>query len=128
MRNKKKVLHMKRKKSIGIVISIFLLSVAIIIALRHMPSAKTAEILYNGEVILRIDLKTEDIIIIPENEDIIFQVADEKIAFISSTCPDKICVNTGFISKPWQTATCLPNKMTIRLKGNSNKNTIDMVQ
>ena len=32
-----------------------------------------------------------------------------------SDCPDKICVNTGWLSEPGQTAVCMPNRVTVTI-------------
>ncbi|MGE5632365.1 MAG: NusG domain II-containing protein [Caulobacteraceae bacterium] len=44
-------------------------------------------------------------------------------------CPKKVCSDTGWISKPYQTIVCLPNKITVSFenKGTDKKssNTID---
>ena len=37
------------------------------------------------------------------------------IRFLSSDCPDKVCVNTGFLREDLQVATCLPNRTTLFL-------------
>ena len=46
---------------------------------------------------------------------IVFQVKDHAIRFQSSDCPDKVCVNTGFLRDDLQVATCLPNRTTLFL-------------
>ena len=40
---------------------------------------------------------------------------DHAIRFLSSNCPDKVCVNTGFLREDLQVATCLPNRTTLFL-------------
>jgi hypothetical protein len=37
------------------------------------------------------------------------------IGFVRSDCPDKICVHTGFLSIPGQSAVCLPNRIVVRV-------------
>ena len=39
------------------------------------------------------------------------------IRFEKAACPDKICVHTGWIAAPGQTAACLPARVLIRLEG-----------
>lgn len=42
-------------------------------------------------------------------------------AFIkSSGCKDKICVNTGKLDKPGQSAVCLPARVAVYIKGSEN--------
>lgn len=53
---------------------------------------------------------------LPQNENVVFEVyEDGSICFFDSDCPDKICVNTGRLSKIGETAACIPNRMFIRL-------------
>lgn len=34
---------------------------------------------------------------------------------LHSDCPDKICVNTGWLSESGQTAVCMPNRITVTI-------------
>lgn len=97
---------------IGIIIII-----AVILYFGTKPIIKQgdkAEILLEGKVIKTLDL-SEDTTYSPEGLDIVLEVKDGKARFVSSDCPDKICVNTGFIDKRGQTAVCLPNKLVLRI-------------
>ncbi len=40
-----------------------------------------------------------------------------RIRFDNSDCPDKTCVNTGWLTKTGQSAACLPNKALITIEG-----------
>lgn len=40
-----------------------------------------------------------------------------RIRFSESDCPDQVCVHTGWLSKPGQTAVCLPNRVVITIEG-----------
>ncbi|MFR5073321.1 MAG: NusG domain II-containing protein [Bianqueaceae bacterium] len=39
--------------------------------------------------------------------------------FLSSDCPDQVCVRTGFISLAGQTAVCLPHRLVVRIISDS---------
>lgn len=43
------------------------------------------------------------------------EIKDKKIYVVSSTCPDKICINQGNIGSSGQTIVCLPNKIVIKV-------------
>ena len=43
-------------------------------------------------------------------------VRDQAIAITDADCPDQICVNEGFISKPGATTVCLPHKVMIEVR------------
>lgn len=104
-------------------IVIFVLAVIAIAAFAVFNSGEEAgyaEIIHDNELIARLSLE-EDRIYTPEGFDVTFEIKDGAAAFISSDCPDKICVNMGFISKKGQSAVCLPNRLTLRITGGSDE-------
>ena len=44
------------------------------------------------------------------------EVKDEEIRIKSSDCPEQICVNTGYISKPGPAIICLPHRVVIEIQ------------
>ncbi len=83
----------------------------------------------DGEVIKTVNLtklKKREIIKISGQYDETIVADNKRIGFASSDCPDRECVKAGWISKPGQTAICLPNRTSIRLLSVSAKeNTVD---
>ncbi len=51
-----------------------------------------------------------------------------RICFLESDCPDKICVKTGWLSHSGEIAVCLPNKIIIKLEQNKNQNVDGVVK
>lgn len=45
------------------------------------------------------------------------EVKEEKIRIKSSTCPEQICINTGYIAKPGPAIICLPHRVVISVEG-----------
>lgn len=45
-----------------------------------------------------------------------------KVRVTESTCPDKVCARTGWISRPGQSIVCLPNKVVVRIEGSDIRN------
>ncbi len=43
-------------------------------------------------------------------------VENGKIRIADASCPDKLCVNMGYISEPLMPITCLPNHLVIRIE------------
>ncbi len=80
-----------------------------------------AEILWENKVIERVDLSENKEFSVNGFENVIFKVEDGAIAFMSSDCPDKICVNTGFIRHKGQSAVCLPNRLAVRIAEANNE-------
>lgn len=48
------------------------------------------------------------------------------ISFLSSDCPDQICVRTGKLTKVGQTAVCLPGKVSVRIISGSSSGNVDV--
>lgn len=51
----------------------------------------------------------------------VLSVGKGKIGFLSSDCPDKLCVKSGFLSKNGDTAACLPNKVVVKLENRKER-------
>lgn len=113
-------------KKVDIIIILLLIITALILsvfaALKRSGNGNVyAEIIYSGNIVCTVDLNANRTFSVPELPNILFEIKDGRIAFIKSDCPDKICVKTGFISKPEQTAACLPNKTVLHIKQTKNK-------
>ncbi len=48
---------------------------------------------------------------------LVISVEKGRIRFEEADCPDKLCVKTGWISKPGDTSVCLPGRTIIKIKG-----------
>ena len=50
-----------------------------------------------------------------------FRIATDsgRIRFEAADCPDKVCVQTGWISRPPQVAACVPGHLLLRMLGDS---------
>lgn len=51
------------------------------------------------------------------------KIHDGGIEISEANCPDKVCVNTGFITKPSQSIVCIPNRVQIKISGESGSET-----
>ena len=113
----------KNKKAVLILILIVLLSAAAIVLRARLTSGgKTAVIYQNGEIIREINL---DIIDEPleftiegadgETNDV--RAENGRIRIESASCPDKVCVHQGWIENGVVPIVCLPNKVTIEIRG-----------
>lgn len=40
-----------------------------------------------------------------------------KVSIVHSDCPDQICVNTSVLTRPGQSAVCLPARVAVRIVG-----------
>ncbi len=83
-----------------------------------------AEIYFDGEVIEKINLsaKEEKEIITGENNKTVIIAKGGEIYFSSSCCEDEICVESGKLSENGDFASCLPEKVVIKVVGEKEKN------
>lgn len=106
--------------------AVFLLIIAVsalvIFFHRSLPkTAKTAQILQNGEVVRTVDLDTDEpyeFEIDSDNGHNTIRVENGKIGVIDADCPDKICVRQGFIDNSALPIVCLPHKLLVVITDN----------
>lgn len=79
-------------------------------------SGKTAKIYVDGKEYQTIDLENTDYLEITVSDVVIICESNE-IYIKSSSCPDKICVNAGHLSKKGQSAVCVPNRVSVEILG-----------
>ena len=125
---------MSKKNAVLILILIVILSAAAIVLRGVLTSHKKTAVVYqNGEVIREIDLdKIDEPIEFTiegdngETNDV--RVEKGRIRIISASCPDKICVHQGWIENGIVPIVCLPNTVTIEIRGGNNAdNAIDTI-
>lgn len=49
------------------------------------------------------------------DEAVIIHISSEGVCFVSSDCPDKLCVNTGLLTRSGESAVCLPARVSVKL-------------
>ena len=54
------------------------------------------------------------------------KIHDRGVEVIDASCPDKVCVKTGFIDKSNKNIVCIPNKISIKIISDE-KNDIDII-
>ncbi|GAA0862426.1 NusG domain II-containing protein [Paraclostridium tenue] len=70
--------------------------------------------------------KKEELTIKTENGYNKIKVHDGGVEVSEASCPDDICVKTGFIKKSNKSIVCIPNKVSIKIVSNE-KNDIDII-
>lgn len=91
----------------------------------------TAIIKRNDKVIRKINLTSLDkreVINISGLHKATIVAEKNRICFLESDCPDKVCVKTGWLSHPGDIAVCLPNKLIIKLEQDKNQNVDGVVK
>ena len=82
----------------------------------------TAEIWIDGKMVRSIPLRQaadEEISLAEYGKEVLLEVKNHRIAFISSDCPDKVCIHNGWLSREGEQAICLPNRVSVILTDGS---------
>lgn len=76
----------------------------------------------DGEEVARYPLDQSLIFKVDELPEIVFEIKSNSVSFMHSDCPDKICMQAGFLSRSGQNAVCLPNKaILVVMSADGNK-------
>jgi hypothetical protein len=128
---KNKPLYIKAAWLIGgTLILILAASIITLFLFNQKNSGKTALIYQNGNLIQTIDL--EDVsepyqfTVQGDNEKSnTIEVRKNSIGIVKADCPDKLCVNMGFIHNSTVPITCLPNRLVIRITDIPSQTVLD---
>ena len=60
-------------------------------------------------------IQKEEILQLPGEIDVQILLEPGAASFLSSDCPDQICVRTGKLTKPGEAAVCLPARVSLRI-------------
>lgn len=87
--------------------------------LSHRAPAKLLEVTVDGTVVETLDLEKDgELTITSPSGGSNHLIIQEKTAWVSeASCPDKICVHQGKISRDGEMIVCLPNRLVIQIKG-----------
>jgi hypothetical protein len=105
---------------IGIIVTISLLWIYFYSGTKQSDSL-IASITRDGKIIQKIDLNkvnTPRNIKLKSNGYHLTVLAEKKrIRVLKADCPDKICVNFGWLTKPGDNAICVPSKIIVMIEG-----------
>ena len=116
------------KKTDLLIIGIFLL-IALVVFLPTLFSKEktlTAVITSDGETVTEIMLtdNTEEEIKI---NDTVIKINGKSVFFTESNCPDKVCIRTGKLDSRGDSSACVPNRVSVYIKGEKTKDDIDIM-
>ena len=123
----------KRLAASDVVLAFVLVSVSVLMtALQFKNTGNTAlkaVVKKNGVTVQSVVLQDREPyeMCIDEEYNIILYIEKNGVTVARSDCADKICVNTGKITKPGQTIVCLPARVSVELQGVTSVNELDGV-
>ncbi len=118
------MMKLLKKADIVLIVLFFGFSLVPLAKFGQPEAACFAEVRQDGQVIERIQLTghigvtvlTVTCIADGQEHHNHLRVENETITCDNADCPDKICVQTGAISKPGEIIACLPHKLIIEIK------------
>ena len=79
---------------------------------------RIAQVSVGGQVVWTMPLAYGDnATFVPDGSNVLLALSNGAAAFVSSDCPDQICVRSGALSLPGQIAVCLPNRTALLIVG-----------
>jgi hypothetical protein len=137
--------NMIKRWDIIITLLLVLLSFLPIVVFSYQQAEKTSEyansggepqtvavISVNNEEVRRITLtgntESEIFDIFTDDGDYnTIEVREESIRIKGANCYDQVCVQFGFISKPGETAVCLPHKLVVKVESTAGEHPDDII-
>ena len=115
-----------KKKDLLLIVAVVLLAAGLLLWNNLQPAAATltAIVEENGKVTHTYNLSTQkstQLVDIGGKYHVKLLLDPGKISFYHSDCPDQVCVRTGKLTKPGQTAVCLPAKVSVRVTGGKSE-------
>ena len=108
-----------------IMLAVFAFVVVFAFVFKNISSEKlVAEIYFDGEIIETISLsdKEEKVICTGVHNETVIRAENGRIYFLSSCCKDKICTDSGLLEKNGDFASCLPEKVIVKVVGEKEDN------
>lgn len=86
------------------------------------PQGNTAEVEVDGRLVNTYSLGGEQqtIRVDTENGFNVLQIQDEQIGIIEASCPDQVCVHSGWKQRIGQIIVCLPHRLIVRISGDDS--------
>ncbi len=91
------------------------LCISAVIYLPHTGSGSRVEIRINGAAVASYPLSSDrtETISCPDGGSNTMEIKDGAACMKEADCPDKVCVNTGFLRSDLEVASCLPNRTSL---------------
>lgn len=108
-----------RKTDLIVIALLAGIALVLLLLFQSGKAAAKAEIYKDGALITTVALDMDKTFTLPAIQGMEFEIKSHAIRIAKSDCHDQICVQSGFLRTPWQTAVCLPNRVVVKLVGES---------
>ncbi len=118
---------MKLKIGDYFVIIFFIITIALSFRFYKSISTDSVEIITPYKKIILPLNKNRLINIKGKIGNLLIEIKDKRVRVVRASCPNKICVKTGWISKNGEYIACVPNKVIIKLISTKHKKNVDFI-
>ena len=110
------------KSDVKLVVILFVIVASLFILINiTKKDGSVAEVYHEDDLVLRIDLNiNNEYIVDGELGDVVLEVKDKMIRVKKENSPRNICSKEGFVGDSSRVLICLPNKITIKILGESD--------
>lgn len=117
------------KRSFTIREAVWLLALLILAAGLYLwsllqPAGSVAVIEQDGKELYRVALSS---LAEPEQMEVngtVIELSRAGARFVSSPCPDHVCVKAGLLTRAGETAVCLPQRVSVRITGGTGADSV----
>lgn len=119
-----------KKADIILIVLLLLICAALLIPKQFDKTPVKAVVYKDGKVVKEIDLSS---VKEPYDFDLgstpkaVLKVENGSICYSYADCHDKLCINSGKLSKPGDTAACLPSKTLVVIEGEKSSDEPDVI-
>ncbi len=106
-----------RKDAAVLLIVAAVILISLIVGEYTAQNGVYAEVTVDGKTVETISLSDKSYSLYTLENGVVIEKKDGTVRFYESDCKDKICINSGTLSRAGDVAACLPNKTVIALKG-----------
>lgn len=110
------------KSDIKLIIFLIVIIISVFIFINITKEEGTvAEVYYEDELVLNIDLNIDgEYVVEGLLGDVVLEVKDKMVRVKKENSPKNICSKEGFIGDSSKTLICLPNKIIVKIVGDTN--------
>lgn len=119
------------KKADILLVLLLLIVCAVLLIPKYTDKSQVKAVVYkNGEIVKEIDLSAVkepyefDLNSTPKAK---LRVENGSIRYSYAECHDKLCINSGKLSNPGDTAACLPSKTLVVIEGEKDGEAPDVI-
>ena len=118
-----------RRNDVFLLLAVLALSGALFFALRaNSGPAGIARVYHEGDEIAELSLSGPGEFRWEDGDDyVLVRVEDGRARVTEASCPDKLCVNTGAVSRAGAAIVCLPNRVSVVLEKPGDAGELDAV-